>query len=65
MPGLLLSSRKDTEALMHVYHSNIGLPVFGGEVRPEPRSAARLTNPVFGTFGGEVRPKVRAVTMRT
>jgi hypothetical protein len=50
---------------MHVYHSNIGLPVFGGEVRPEPRSAARLTNPVFGTFGGEVRPKVRAVTMRT
>jgi len=49
---------------MHVHHSNIGLPVFGGEVRPEPRSA-RLTNPVIGTFGGEVRPKVRAVTVRT
>jgi hypothetical protein len=49
---------------MHVYHTNIGLPVFGGEVRPEPRSA-RLTNPVIGTFGGGMRPEVRAVTMRT
>ena len=49
---------------MHVHHSNIGLPVFGGDVRPEPRSLG-LTNSVIGAFGGEVRPKVRAVAVRT
>ena len=49
---------------MHVYHSNIGLPVFGGVVRPET-VLARRKNPAIGLLGGEVRPKVRAVTMRT
>jgi hypothetical protein len=49
---------------MHVNHSNIGLPVFGGEVRPEPR-LVRHTNSGIGAFGAEVRPKVRAVAVRT
>jgi len=49
---------------MHVHHSNIGLPVFGGEVRPEPR-LLRLTNSGIGALGAEVRPKVRAVAVRT
>ncbi len=49
---------------MHVHHSNIGLPVFGGEVRPEPR-LVRHTNSGIGTFGAEVRPKVRAAAVRT
>ena len=49
---------------MHVHHSNIGLPVFGGEVRPEPR-LVRYMNSGIGAFGAEVRPKVRAVAVRT
>ncbi|WP_166173255.1 hypothetical protein [Rubrobacter tropicus] len=50
--------------MMHVHHTNIGIPVFGGEVRPEPR-LLNLTNSGVGAFGGEVRPKVRAVAVRT
>ena len=49
---------------MHVHHSNIGLPVFGGEVRPEPRPV-RHTNSGIGAFGAAVLPKVRAVAVRT
>ncbi len=49
---------------MHVHHSNIGLPVFGGEVRPEPR-LVRHTNSGIGAFGAAVLPKVRAVAVRT
>jgi hypothetical protein len=49
---------------MHIHHSNIGLPVFGGEVRLELR-LARLTNSGIRAFGAEVRPKVRAVAVRT
>jgi len=49
---------------MHIFHTNIPVPVFGGEVRPEPRLLS-LTNSGIGAFGAEVRPKVRAVAMRT
>ena len=49
---------------MHVHYSNIGLTVFGGAVRPEPRLVSH-TNSGIGAFGAEVRPKVRAVAVRT
>lgn len=49
---------------MSTTHTNIGLAVFGGEVRPE-WVLIHHKNPATGSFGGEVRPKVRAVAMRT
>lgn len=49
---------------MHVHHTNIGVPVFGGEVRPEPGILGH-TNSGIRAFGAEVRPKVRAVAVRT
>ena len=39
----MLSSRKRIEALMHIRFTNIGVPVFGGEVRPEVRAVAMRT----------------------
>lgn len=44
--------------------TNIGIPVFGGVVRPET-VLLRRKNPAIRSFGEEVRPEVRAVTMRT
>ena len=49
---------------MSVFHTNIGLPVFGGEVRPET-VLVRHKNPAIGFLGAELGPKVRAVAMRT
>lgn len=49
---------------MSTIHTNIGLPVFGGEVRPET-VLVRFRNPAIGLFGAELGPKVRAVAMRT
>ena len=49
---------------MSTIHTNIGLPVFGGEVRPET-VLVRHKNPAMGSFGAELGPKVRAVAMRT
>lgn len=49
---------------MHIFHTNIPVSVFGGEVRPEPRPLS-LANSGIGAFGAEVRPEVRAVEMRT
>ena len=39
----LLLSRKGPEGLMHIRRTDIGVPVFGGEVRPEVREVAMRT----------------------
>jgi hypothetical protein len=49
---------------MSTIHTNIGLPVFGGVVRPES-VLVRHKTPATGSFGAELGPKVRAVAMRT
>lgn len=49
---------------MSTIHTNIGLPVFGGVVRPE-WVLIRHKNPAIGMPGAELGPEVRAVAMRT
>ena len=49
---------------MSTIHTNIGLPVFGGAVRPKT-VLVRHANPAIGMFGAELGPEVRAVKMRT
>jgi hypothetical protein len=40
---MLLSVAQRTKGLMHIRRTNIGIPVFGGEVRPEVREVAMRT----------------------
>ena len=49
---------------MSTIHTNKGLPVFGGEVRPK-MVLVRCSNPATGFLGAELGPEVRAVAMRT